>query len=59
MTYSGPAGLVEAAGVVLSAAVVSEAGLAAGWAGAFWANAMLPIRIRAANAAFHVNFISS
>jgi hypothetical protein len=57
MTYSGPAGLVEAAGAVLSAAVESEAGLAAGWAGVPWANAILPIRISAANAAFHIDVI--
>src|ERR1019366_9586204 len=54
----------EGAGVVLSEAVVSEvvlpeAGLAAGGAGASCANARLPIKISAANAAFHVDLISS
>src|ERR1700675_892837 len=59
MTYSGPAWLVEAAvAVVLSDAVLSEAELAAGWAGAACANAILPIRISAATAAFHADFIS-
>ena len=59
MTYSGPAWLLEAAFVVLSEAVLSEAGLAAGWAGASCAIAMLLIKNSAATAAFHVDFISS
>src|ERR1035437_5513518 len=64
MTYVGPAGLVEGAGVVLSEAVVlevvlAEAVLAAGVAGTSCANARLPIKISAANAAFHVDLISS
>src|SRR6266481_1408610 len=64
MTYSGPAWLVEAAVVILADAVLleaalSEAELAAGWAGASCANAILPIKISAASAAFHVDLISS
>src|SRR5208283_4165062 len=71
MTYSGPAGLAEAAVtvlseaalseaavVVLSEAVLSDAGLGAGWAGASCATAKLLIKTNAAATAFHVNFIS-
>jgi hypothetical protein len=49
---------MAAAFVVLSEAVLSEAGLAAGWAGASCANAMLLIKTSAATAAFHADFIS-